>query len=395
MAKIDFHYLAPLCGKMLYLDEDVYSMSWDSRKASLTVQKLDKADLAASSDKYRIIILGKTHYYEAAKELPISSHQDAGEALALNSEEICPFPHSRIFLRLHRLGEGRSLVNGWFLKTASTELVAPLKPLLVVPETALLSTLETIKDGSASGCIAVVPKTNRTLFCFVDSHAITTSVEFKGTDSAKTSDRFRRMIGQEANTAAVKVLEFPHAYLDTLFRGLMRFSLRDLWHFQFHNPFDLDPPRKKILLRGVSLACVLIFIYISSFSALLYVKESRLEQIYQQKKSALTEFTRMEHAIKERENVYRQVLKRITGYPSKVNLLNMLSERLPEKTVLMNFRVVDRMVEIRGTAPKATDVLSALNDAPEIEGATFISGVQKTNDKKEDLETFAIGFRIK
>jgi hypothetical protein len=205
---------------------------------------------------------------------------------------------------------------------------------------------------------------------------------------------FKRMVGYEACSAGELVVSFPGPYLEGLYESIARLSLKRLFSFHVRNPFQLTAERKRLLTKGVGFACCLFFAYLLGYSMVLDRKVEELEETYRAKKKAVAPIVRLEDRIKNRQKPYYELAQMIRSYPSKVSLLNILCEKIPENVVLLSLNVVERDVEIKGRAPRASEVLDILSSVQEIEGARFVSSVQKVGNS-ENLENFTIGFRLR
>ncbi len=405
MDSLIFRYFKSFAGQIVYLDREGFVIDGGVRSGSVACEPWDPRGAGSPGQKSGIVVLGKSHYYETVKTYPIASLRDIREAVELEAEDICPFSFGRVYLRHFKQGEGRSLVQIWFIKQESLDLVEPFKPYFVVPETALMAYADARAEvegaggpggerADGRGMIFSIPKGDWSLLCFVSARGVSVSYETREKDPGNAKAHFRQMVGHEAATASEVDVSFPSPYLGSLHRWLARLGPRDLFQFLHHNPFFLSEGDRKTLKRWAACAGALVPRYGLTYSVFLANTGQRLEEEHGRLGKANAELTVMEEQLREKKKVYQEIAMKVRGAPSMVGLFTILNEKLPQGALLNFLRVTGSDVEIRGTAPKATEVLTVLNGVPGVEGPRFVASVQKAQEV-EGHETFVIGFRIR
>jgi general secretion pathway protein L len=82
--------------------------------------------------------------------------------------------------------------------------------------------------------------------------------------------------------------------------------------------------------------------------------------------------------------------ERLNRYTYKLPLINLLNKVLPEETTIRQLTVSGNMVEMRGTVPKASELLGSLSQGHGVKNARFISPLKE--DKKTGMEIFRLTF---
>ena len=403
MEKMIRNLLKSFLGRILYLEDDGYLLNWDGRNERVSCRKLDAPLENAAVKKCFVVVLGKDTYYETVKSFPITSVQDIKEAVRMEGCETCPFPYGQVFVRAVKQSENQSLVNLWYIKERTMSRIERLKPYILIPETALFGYMQALsfpqqapeaEREAETGKIVVVHKDASLLFSFVDENQLAFSYQSGLRDIDEARERFRKMVGYRAGKSPETSFAFPEPYLEAIYHAFWRQGLKGLPAFQYHNPFRAINLQKTVFIRGAAVALSLILLYSGIFSLILYRTKDRLEEAYAQKKAASVQYTRMEEEIRAKAGTYREVRQKIQDYRSKVAFYNLLNDTLPDGTIVASVNVMDRDVEIRGIAPRASDVLAAFNAAPGFESSRFVSGVSKAG-QQENQESFGIGFKIK
>lgn len=386
--------------RVLYLDREPWLLEWNNREGAPTVTSGSSIRL---DRKIYAVIIGKTLYHESAKSFPIKSYQDVKKAIELQGAELCPFEYGKFYARVFPDGENQSISNAWFIKPEALERIAEIRPYFVFPETALLAgtdsseiTPEADPQSYGGGSLMVVDKGNRLLLGFVNRKGICSSIEAPVSQNNDPVRTFRRMIGFEANSTSERRIPFPGEFLRRLYKSILDLGPRDLLRFRFDDPFHLEAAQKTMLIRGALTSTALLALYVILVSGMLVSAERRLESEYKGKESILSQYARMEDDIKKKSRLYQDIEGITKRGPSKITLLNILNEKIPEMTTISSLKVSDREVELKAVAPRAIELMDALNSAPQIENVRFTSGIQKVaSGDDKGAESFSIGFRLK
>jgi hypothetical protein len=141
-------------------------------------------------------------------------------------------------------------------------------------------------------------------------------------------------------------------------------------------------------------AAALLVLYLVGTSIAYYRAEQSVLTAYREKKAQISKYVEMEERLRKQAEIYGKLVKKLEGRFPCTNLLNILSGRMPDQTILASFRVSGSEVQLQGKTPKATLILDALSGMAEIEEPRFVTGVHKVHGK-EEMEEFTVAFRLK
>ena len=200
---------------------------------------------------------------------------------------------------------------------------------------------------------------------------------------------FKRTIGAEARDCTVTVIHGMKEHLSMLRGILERMPLKMMLPFVNRDMASL-PGSKRNMKWGLGTGAVLIGLFMCLSFLLPYFAMSRLAL----EDKALSRNLR--EVLKSREDVEyyydRQVgmAKRMSQYPYKIKLISLLNELLSGKTRIRQLTISGNMVEIRGSTPKGSELLSAIGTGKGIKNVRFTESVKQ--DRKTGLEIFSVSF---
>jgi hypothetical protein len=361
-----------LLKNLVYIGKRSYLLHWDA-----SVEEVKRG----SVEKARVVVLNKEHYFETTRTFPFSNIKEIASAIKMDMGAFSPIKTSRFFLRKTGQTNEVTNVNLWFVTEAVAELLRTVRPLLIIPETALLSFLE---PGSAR--IYSVHKDDETLFVHIEPDGTVRSTTSRGRASDLQS--FRRMIGFGARECSASDIA-GNDYLTLLPAMLEKVPLRTLVGFVNADFFPHAVNRRQ-LKRGLVVACCMVFLYMIAATLMPYLVAERLKEKDAALSNNLSGLMEKQALIESYSESQRELAKKINSYTYKVPLLNLLSEVLPQGTKITNLTISGNTVEMKGRVSRAADLLDGLAKVEEIEGAHFTSPLKK--HQRSGKEVFALTF---
>ncbi len=206
--------------------------------------------------------------------------------------------------------------------------------------------------------------------------------------------------GQQLNVLLVIT---PRATLDSLYDSLSNAGIPlDRVYFKeapddSYTPYNLLPEEKRPargrvyqwLLWGL-LGTLLILLGLVLVYPVYYQKQSveqlrqQLDRLKNQSQQVLAQQQQMDQIIEETEHLIQ--LKKEAPFLNE--LLNSLSQLLPENTWLTHFKFSQNRIQIQGQSASASSLIGILENAPALSNVRFVSPL--TQDKRTGLERFQI-----
>jgi len=358
--------------KFLYLDDRLYTVHPDSGLQ-------DSSSPAASA--FTPLVISKRHYFETSRTFPIQSTKDIHLAVKTDIASISPFTPNRFLMRKVTTANEETTVNLWLLDEDASRSLQDLGCLIVVPETALLAFL----DPGAPRLYSI-ERDRGTVYVHITRDGLVRSMASRedGADLWK----FTRIIGFAAKESqAVELHEKD--YFPLLFQVLHTLPPTSL--LPFINPDSLKQvikdKRLKITMIILSALC-LAYMAIAAFTP--YFAEKWLRQQNSQLTQSLAGVLDKKGAIDSLGAKQRLLADQINRYTYKLPILNLLNDIVPEKTRIAQVTLSGNMVELRGTTPKASELLAALTQTKGIRNAQFTSPL--TQDTNAKTEMFTLTF---
>jgi hypothetical protein len=330
-----------------------------------------------------LVVLGRKYYFESLKSFPISNLKEIRSAVKTDIASFSPFPTDRFFVKKIGHTDDSTRVNLWFVNRKFEVDVRLRSPFFLIPETALLSYI----DERFPRIYAIHQYGEQSLAVCIDKDRGIKSMTLQADGVDLVS--FRRFIGPGAQDCPhrdiVKLEEylalFPAILYNMPLPGFRDFVNQDLFSFGF------DKARLGI---GLAVTACLFFLYTGLSTSLLYVEEKSLQEedkTLSQNLAGLLKKQEQVDAHRKRQIELAEILNR---YTYKLPLINLLGQRLPPDTTIHRMTVSGNRVEIRGTVPRASELLSSLSRSAEVKGARFSSPLRE--DKKTGMEQFVLTF---
>ncbi len=362
-----------LARRMLYVGDQILVM--DSKKGCRAASEKDIRDA-------RVVVLGKMHYFETVRHFPFNRAREIKSAIMLDRNACAPFPVLRCCIRkIHQTGDGAT-ANIWLISSDAASMMEKQLVSLVIPETALIS----LRACQASQIYHVDLGVNSFL-AWVGQNGAVQSIRSGG--GTMDVDGFRRVIGKDATGSPVVQITGMQDYAAFLSDTIAGVSANGLYPFVNANPYTVTFD-SRVLKRGGYSALSLFMIYTAVSLAIPYRAEKRL-----QKEDAVVSAQSLEWGEKQQQidaaaKKQKALATPIDAYMSRYLLMTFLQKVLPAEARIVQMAVSGARVEIRGEAPSATALLTALSQGGGVRNAQFISPVRK--ESKTGRDVFALSF---
>ncbi len=360
------------------------------------VMYLDKEPVSLGSDGVietdaplnrgcRILILGKHAYFETTAAFPITDLKEIKAAVTMDQAMYAPFATDLIFLRKIFRKNEHTLVNIWFVRPSAINIIEQLAPWIVFPETALWSLAEPHQSR-----LHVISRKDDLLMVHVDDDgAVRSSI---AEDEDTDFETFKRSVGPAAQNCSVERLESTREYFKALLSCLSDASITDFYPFFRWRPDfkNFNTPFAKLSILSLT---ILIFLYGSIWAGLPYWKYRQLIQENEKLSENLGDVLDKQAQIESIQQEIQQLAKPFEAYTPKLPLLNMLYQTISGKATIKRMTIAANFVEIGGTSPQASAVLSTLSAVTDIENVQLTAPLKK--DRKTGQDIFSLSFRVK
>lgn len=360
--------------KILYLGERNYLIHRDRR-----IEEVG----SDYSGKVRLIVIGKKYYFETLKSFPFSNIKEIRSAIEMDITAFSPFKTDRFFVRKIKETEEGAKVNLWFIDNKIANTLHTLSPLILIPETALLSFF----DEDAPRIYTIQHKYEESLSVYIGADGAVRSMTSRR--NKVDIERFRRSIGAEAMDCPARDIEGIEKYLVLFPVILYGMPLRSLSGFANPDSFSLKV-NKKQLSMGLAMAAFLFLFYTGLSGLLPYYANKSLQEEDKALSLSLSGLLNKQEMVETYHKKQKELAERVNSYVYKLPLINLLNKVLPEETTIRQLTVSGNMVEMRGAVPRASELLSALSQGKGIKNARFTSPLRE--DKKTGMEIFTLTF---
>lgn len=285
-----------------------------------------------------------------------------------------------------RKGGGRTTLNIWFINPELCSALDELAPRLIIPESALFPFWDTFSEQGA-GKIYAIDRDSETLRAYAGPDRLVKSMIGMQGDPGLLS--FKRTIGAMARDCTVTVVKGMDEYFSIL-RGILEtMPLKRMFPFVNREIASLSVSKGN-MKWGLGTAAGLTGLFICLSCLFPYFAVSRLALEDKTLSRNLSEVLKTREDVEYYHNRQEALAGRINHYPYKIELIRLLNKLLPEKTGIRKLTISGNIVEIRGTTPKGSELLSAISEGKGIKNAGFTSPV--TQDRKTGMSLFSISF---
>ncbi|RKZ27496.1 hypothetical protein DRQ26_03030 [bacterium] len=362
--------------KVLYMGQEKYLIS----RSGI----IDKAD-ENFKGKAQVVILGKEFYFEAVQTFPFLNLRDIRSAVKMDMETYSPFNTSIFFARKIAEKGDHAIVNLWFVDPGVVERVQEFSPYLVIPETALLC----LHQDSRPAIYVVNRLPAKRLLLYSEKNGAVKSLLSPAGEP--DLENFRRCMGREAKDCPVKQIEDMKKYCGLLHKIFFDTSIMSLSFFLTLDSFSSNI-EWSILKKGLTAALLLLFMYASLYALLPYYEMKSLAREDSRLSAGLSFLLEKEKRIKDLCRRQKIFAEKINNYTYKLPVIMTISSILPRGSIIRELTIAGNKVVMKGTAPKASEVLASLNRAKNVGNAGFSSPVRQ--ERKSKMEIFTIAFEV-
>ena len=364
-----------LTGRILYIGEDILLLDGNGISTAATVEDISTA---------RVVVIGKAHYFETIKHFPFHKAGEIKSAVLLDQNAYAPFPTARCFIRKIQQTDDGATVNLWLISPEALGILEKQFISLAIPESALFSFY-----ADQISQIYQVDIDGKILLVWIGRNGAVQSI--RSDSDGLYLEMFRRSIGREASSCPVIRISGQENYAAFLSETIAGLPVSGLYPFININP-DALKLDSHLLRRGMYGVAAAFVIYLCLSLAIPYFVEKRLEKEDKEITAQSVEWVEKQNDIDQAVKKQRILADPINIYPSKYLLMTILCKVLPAEARITQMNISNNRVEIRGIAPSATDLLSALSETAGIQSTQFMSPVRKEN--KTGLDMFSLSFEF-
>jgi len=359
-------YLARLLKNNLgYLGSELLSLTNTESRDNI------KATFSKAISTKVIVIVARQHYLESWQTYPAISSKELKSILTLQQK------NQSGFKSIQRIVTNKEQ-DGFDVKTITfNEKVQTLLPAntLLIPETELLRNL--INDD---GRLVVQIDTPNGLLYWAHSTNKVHSAYKKGFLSSL--EAFVQSVGlpQGLPTQQVPVNYYPQLILDLIESTLLT-KLVDIISVRVENFIDVNRLHRLYL---TPLAVATVFVLVSN--SYLYLQKSWLSSQIEETSSVTSGLLSQKRQIVQLEQLVNVVNQEFSRLEATHATWELLAKAMAAEMRVTRFKRFEQGIELRGTAPKASKVLSELNTMEQVSDAAFTGSVRKSRG----LDAFTI-----
>lgn len=333
--------------------------------------------------KIRLLVLGKSHYYETIRSFPFVNIKEIREAVIMDIPAYSPFETQLFLMKKVYVPDGGCRVNLWFIHPSAVECLNRLSPMIIIPESGLLA----MAKNSAQNLYHIQKQEKEALWVYVGKDMLTQSIDV--CNGQIEQETFTRMIGGNADKYAVKEIADTQDYMEMLHEALLNISLNSIAPFLFpvKSLARFNPKNLKI---GLSVAAGLFLIYMAVIVTLPYFAESGLKEADKEITPQVASLMKNQLQLEALYARQKELIGILRKHVPKLPLLIMLNEVLPEDTIIFQLLTAGNTVELKGMTPKSTALLEALSSRPAIQNARYTAPIRQ--DQASSREVFTLSF---
>ncbi len=350
--------------------------------------------------KNAVLVVGREFYFEINHTFPITAFRDLIKAVALEAPALAPRDYCRYAFYPKR-GSRQSRVNIWFFHPELKDWIDRLKPMTLLPESALVG----LSENGKAAAISYGSRRGHFLFCFRKSRGdLLSRLVPEGKGEKEALLEFKRLAGYEAGEVEATFLgastERPNAsrevlnYYSTLTEKLQTFPPRRWPRFLCWERFL--PGRISRRFFYFSAALLLLFFLFPLVFSYWHEASVNRELISLEKQIAKQAglYLTMKEEVDRKTVLLKKVQAPIMEYVPKTVLLSEIGRFLkPPEDALASFRLVGDNLEIRGDTQSSSDLMARLGKSLFFADVRLSSPVVK--DQKSGKERFVIEITVK
>jgi hypothetical protein len=364
-----------LSGRILYIGDPLLLLDGKGSVSPVSADNIPSI---------RVAIIGKSHYFEIIKHFPFQKISEIKSAVLLDQNAYSPFPATRCMIRrIHQADDGAT-VNLWMLSPEAAGIIERQFISLAIPESALFSFY-----ADRISQIYQVDQDGISLLTWVGQNGEVQSMRTNGDEPDLNA--FRRAIGREGSGCPITRISGMENYAVFVSETIANLPLSGLYPFIVFHP-DAIKLDYRTLKRALYATMAVYAVYLTLSLTIPYFVEKRLEKEDKEVSAQSIEWVEKQNEIESAIKRQKILADPINMYSSKYLLMTLLWKVLPAEAKITQMNISNTRVEIRGRAPSATDLLTALSGTTGVQNAQFISPVRK--DAKSGQDTFMLGFEF-
>ncbi len=353
----------------------------------------------AGFPKNAVLVVGREFYFEINHTFPIIVSRDLVKAVVLEAPSLAPRDYCRYVFSSHRESQ-QSRVNLWFFKPELKDWIDRLKPMILLPESALAG----LSQSGNAVALYYGMRRDHFIFCFKKRQGdLLSRLVPKGRGAKESLAEFKRLAGHEASDAEAIFLgastgvldsgEEVRDYYSALAERLQTFPLGRWFRFLCRERF-----RPTRIGRPISylMSVVLVFFFLfpmgfSYWHAASVNKEliSREKQISQKAGVYLA----MREEVENKAALLEKLQVTLIEYVPRTLILSEVGRLLkPPGDTLTSLRLVGENLEIRGNTQSSSSLMAQVGKSGFFKDVRLSSPVVK--DRKTGKERFVIEITV-
>lgn len=342
-------------------------------------EKSDSVDVAftkAVSSKF-IVIVARQHYTESWQTYSALSLKELKSILTLQQKNQSGFNNiQRIIINKEQ--------DGFDVKTIMfSKKIAALLPnkTVLIPETELLRSL--VSDDEK--LVVQIDSPNGLLYWAHSGNKVHSAYK-KGL--LNNLEIFIQSVGLPEGTATYKVSDKEFSQL--LFTFIQNTSVAKLIKIASLNLNQIIDANRLHRLYIAPLAVATIFVLLTN--SYVYLQKSLLNNQIEESSPVTSDLLVKKRRVDQIEQLVGVLNHEFSSLEATHETWLLLDKVMEAGMRVTRFKRFEQGIELRGTAPKSSKVLSELNTLPQVSGAAFVGSVRKS--KGQDAFTISLQFAI-
>lgn len=351
------------------------STSESTKQPVFTKISTSKSGKALTKPSKAIVIVARQHYSESWKSYPAISVKELKSILKLQQQS------HQGFKSIQRVVINKEL-DGFDVKTITfNQQCRGLLPsqVILIPETELLRNFAT----NSERIVAEIDTPSSPLY-WAHSMGKVHSAYKKGLLNSLTSFMQSIGISQSSKAHQVSINDYAQLLFELVETTPIN-KLYDITSINLHGLIDINRLHQLYL---APLAVATIFVITTN--CYFYIDKQLLDSKIEDSGLITAGLLEKKREIDNVEQLTATVNHEFSRLKTTHAVWDLLSVAMTEDMRVTRFKRSNQGVEFRGTAPKASKVLSALNNLEQVSGAVFVGSVRKS--RGQDAFTILLQF---
>ena len=337
-----------------------------------------RQDENAAQKTCRAAILGKRTYFETIAEFPFDDTREIKAAVRLAPSDYAPFETDLFFMRKIGRRQDRTRVNLWLVRPRAAELIRQSAAWFVFPETALW----TVAKGQTPRIECIERETDRLLVHVDAQGGVRSSLDENG--SQASLETFQRSLGAQGAGCDIEQVSCERPYHAELLTRLFDAPVSNFLPFLRLLPAKTSFDARFARRAGAGLAA-LFLVYGALWAGLPMYLENRLARQNNALSDELGQVINRQSDIEAIKERIQTLSGPVADYLPKLPLFNLLYDCLSGSSVIKRMNVSGRRVEIEGTAPSASAMISTLSAKEAFANVRLTKPLKKDRNSGHDV----------